>query len=216
MDRYKGLLVRHEYDRETVDEVGRVYFWERLDWSKIEYAVDIGAHIGAWSHHLKARKHGLKIAGVEVDKRNAVLHGMNHMDVFLINARCGYKQGDYVLGQHPFHPAAHAVYLREQIPNIGDGRTFVDIPRTVTLEDVMTEFEFPRIDLLKLDCEGAEHEIVAQMADETLAGITYIVGEIHSDFTLGELRLKGAGFKIEYEPHEANPTLQHFFAWRPA
>jgi FkbM family methyltransferase len=214
METYKGLAVRHAYDREIVDEVERVYFWDRIDFSKVEYAVDVGAHIGAWSHRLKAHAPAVNIAAVEVDFDNAQLCRQNLIgaDVFL--ARCGYLEGDFVLGLHPFHPAAHAVYRRESIPNIGDGRTFVEIACSMTLEAVIKAAHFPRIDLLKLDCEGAEHEIIALMSQETLAGISYIVGEIHSDFSQGEARLRAAGFEIQYEPHPTNPTLQHFLARR--
>jgi FkbM family methyltransferase len=48
-----------------------------------------------------------------------------------------------------------------------------------TLEDVMQEYKLTHIDLLKVDCEGAEGEIILGLDDETLRRIRRIGMEVH-------------------------------------
>ncbi len=54
------------------------------------------------------------------------------------------------------------------------------IPCT-TLENILTTNNLPVIDLLKLDCEGAEFEILYQSHNSTLARITNIKMEYHNN-----------------------------------
>jgi hypothetical protein len=48
-----------------------------------------------------------------------------------------------------------------------------------TLDDVFTTLAIDRCDLLKLDCEGAEYEIIFGASNATLAKIRHIVAEYH-------------------------------------
>jgi FkbM family methyltransferase len=76
--------------------------------------------------------------------------------------------------------------------------------RCLSLEDLMAEIGLSRIDLLKLDIEGAEYEVLASIGDEKLAGIGQIVVEFHHYCVQGLLaqhtrnmviRLKRLGFQ---------------------
>jgi FkbM family methyltransferase len=51
--------------------------------------------------------------------------------------------------------------------------------RCFTFDDLMDELGLARIDLLKLDIEGAEYEVLASIGDEKLASIGQIVVEFH-------------------------------------
>lgn len=225
-DRIIDYLSRNQWDREVVEEVQRSYFWDRIDPGDIHTAIDVGGHIGSWSFHLKLLNPDVQIGVIEVDPGNAERARLNLQrwdNITVIEARCGYESGDYVLGKHPWHGAAHACFKREDVPQVqraDPGRTFVEIARTVTLEDVMAEAGMSSVDLLKLDCEGAEIEIVRDIDQATLDGIQRIVGEIHvlpHEFDhMTDQRLQRNGFKVIYEPHPAHNVLHYFMAWREA
>jgi hypothetical protein len=38
-----------------------------------------------------------------------------------------------------------------------------------------------KVDLVKIDCEGAEYDILTALSQDLLAGCKWIVGEIHDD-----------------------------------
>lgn len=49
----------------------------------------------------------------------------------------------------------------------------------VTLDSLMEKYGIERCDYLKLDCEGAEHEIVANMSPATASRVKQITMEVH-------------------------------------
>jgi FkbM family methyltransferase len=52
-------------------------------------------------------------------------------------------------------------------------------PKSVTLQELFERFSVDRCDLLKLDCEGAEYEILYTAPDELLSRINAITMEYH-------------------------------------
>ena len=63
-----------------------------------------------------------------------------------------------------------------------NGREIRGTDRSVemtTLDAIMDKFQIERCDYLKLDCEGAEHDIIAAMAGTTAARIAQITLEVH-------------------------------------
>jgi hypothetical protein len=77
---------------------------------------------------------------------------------------------------------------------------------------------WPSLDVLKLDCEGAEIEILDHIGDDCLAKIQRIVGEIHTspeDFmNLTNERLLKAGFEAIFNEHPGDENLFYMYAWR--
>ena len=71
---------------------------------------------------------------------------------------------------------------------------------TTTLENVVRDHDIERIDLLKMDIEGAEYEIFFQMPKEILLKIQRITLEIHQHpkYSVSDLTsfFKGHGFTI--------------------
>jgi hypothetical protein len=69
--------------------------------------------------------------------------------------------------------------------------------RTLTLEDLMRQYGFDHIDILKLDCEGSEFSILGNTP--SLGHIGLIVGEYHGEARFKELvadRFEGWELKI--------------------
>jgi FkbM family methyltransferase len=76
----------------------------------------------------------------------------------------------------------------------------------VTLADILADHDLPRIDLLKMDCEGAEYEILYGCPPEVLARIDRIVMEVHTGPQKGqhigalEAFLRQQGFATRQRP----------------
>ena len=78
---------------------------------------------------------------------------------------------------------------------------------STSLQKIFEENKISSCKLLKLDCEGAEYEIIDSLPSEYLDKIQNIVMEYHSADTKPELvknliqKIKNAGFKIKTRPH---------------
>lgn len=220
MEPYEGLWVRDKWDKETVHEVADSYFWDTFNPRVINSAMDVGGHIGSWSVRLKQMNPSAQIILVEPDKDNASMALMNLSrwdNTIVIQAAMKYEPGQYHLGRHPWHGAAHQLFPARYRPDAD--REYVPVTKLVTMEEALFEGGLTHVDLLKLDCEGAELEIIRDMTESVFARIQRIVGEIHMPINVfenqtGQRLLKG-GFNVHYEPHPANPTLHNFMAWRP-
>lgn len=89
-----------------------------------------------------------------------------------------------------------------------------------TVSDVMDEHNLPRIDLLKIDCEGAELPVLQGIRDEHWAVIRKVVIEVHDvDGRLEAIKaiLKKQGFENIVEEKEAGfeqTTMINLFTHR--
>jgi FkbM family methyltransferase len=88
----------------------------------------------------------------------------------------------------------------------------------LTLRDINTVWRAqgcPRLDVLKVDCEGDEHEIFEHAADALIAATHFIVLEVHPvagrDPERLRRRLESAGFTVDWPAALPDVAL----AWRP-
>jgi FkbM family methyltransferase len=86
--------------------------------------------------------------------------------------------------------------------NLYEETDLFDIVKTVTLDDMVKQHP-PDGGILKLDCEGAEYEILLHSSNETLSQINTVCLELHADrnpkyqgFALVEDRLLDLGFNM--------------------
>lgn len=90
---------------------------------------------------------------------------------------------------------------------------------SISLADILKEQHIDKVDLMKLDCEGAEYPIVFGADDETLGKIQRIVMEYHhnvSRYTYKDLQgfLEKKGYKVRVTPNEVHDYLGYLYAWR--
>jgi FkbM family methyltransferase len=83
---------------------------------------------------------------------------------------------------------------------------------SITLEEIAQSYSLLVIDLLKLDCEGAEYDILYHSPPSTLARVQRIVMEYHEQSppkTHQDLVpfLEAAGFMVETFPSPVHPHL---------
>lgn len=199
---------------DIIREVQREYPWN----TPIQTAIDIGAHIGAWSLYCKTMHPNARIVACEVDPdtyRVLEANASRTPGVTLVHGRAGYGTGDYALLRAPNNTGSTMAYRlgadwSDTPPLLAPGR--------VTLEDLMALGRFDHVDVLKLDCEGAEIDLLTHAEAETLMQIDRVIGEIHTtpdEFeALTNYRLQRVGFEVQYRPHPGDPTLFYLDARR--
>ena len=133
--------------------------------------VDIGANIGDFAiQAARLCPHGRVIAVEPLRSSGAMiatqarLNGLSN--VSWIQAAMSGTEGQ------PAALQGGALYLRDEDKE--------DQPRVLTLSGLMTEVGIARIDLLKLDCEGAEWDILPG-ADAVLPQVAQICMEYHRE-----------------------------------
>jgi FkbM family methyltransferase len=92
----------------------------------------------------------------------------------------------------------------------------------ITLDELLRRHDVAHCDLLKIDCEGAEYEILHAASDETLARVDRIHAEYHNvspddpRTRVGnfEAFLQGKGYATEVDPHPRKPNHGMIFAER--
>lgn len=89
----------------------------------------------------------------------------------------------------------------------------------LTLENLLADQGIERVDLLKLDCEGAEYEILMAAPSKVLARVQRIILETHD---LDDQRnhnhliqfLESAGYRVNWYKNQVHADLGYLFATR--
>jgi FkbM family methyltransferase len=164
--------------------------------------VDIGAHIGAFSLLAASLTRGARVFAFEPSPSTHRLLLDN------ISLNTGITQSAIVpcqsavagtSGVRKFYAAGstaagHSLLFRtmEEIAEV----------QTVTLEDALDENSIETCDFLKLDCEGAEYEILLSSSESCLRRIKMIAAECHQvpGEDTDQLRrwLTGVGFTVRF------------------
>lgn len=198
-----GYVIRAEdRDRGTCNEVWIEEMYAlpvpMRGWKSI---VEIGGHVGSTTLYFAHKAPDARIAVFEPSPRNFAILRKNVEDNRLAGRVTPFQMAvSGEKGEKTFHlmgtTGGNSLFA------YGDGGTTITV-RTTTLQDVFVEQGIERCDLLKLDCEGAEYEILYGASDELLSRIGNIVLEYHhfsddprSNETSLRAFLEGKGFTV--------------------
>jgi FkbM family methyltransferase len=148
-----------------------------IDWPNLTLIIDVGAHVGAflcWSAQLSRNARILAFEPEPLNfadlERNVKLNGLEDR-VTLHNAAIAAQEGNRLLNVPPERNLASFAL---PIP----GAEVVSVP-TVGLDGYIRKCS-ERVSLLKMDCEGAEWEVVPSLTDEAWGKIERVLIECHS------------------------------------
>lgn len=162
--------------QEVVDEIESVYDLDSIRFRKGDFVLDIGAHVGLVSIYLAKKHPGIVVHSYEPVIENFIrLQRHVHLNETpnvhphkLAVTADGLKR---IMVRGEFHSggatAFHA-FEREAFEVVS-----TTVPRILKRHDIK------RVKLLKLDCEGAEHEILEDGVDTWLPKVKHIRGELH-------------------------------------
>lgn len=173
------------------------------DWSTARAIVDIGANIGSASLWFALQAPHARIVAVEPDRdvarrcRDNVARNRLDGRITVEHGAVGDRAGTaFVQRGRTTGTTAVAVEAMR------DGDEAVQM---LTLGALLERHGMPTVDVLKLDCEGAEYEILLSASPAVLARVQRIVGEVHrrDDHEPEELErhLGAAGFTTTFQPN---------------
>jgi len=150
--------------------------------ARVEYVLDVGAHIGTFARLWHERNPAAKIICIEACPENVPLLRRN-VGPFaeVIHGACTYEAGPLHFLNAVSSPAGQSTggsTVLTSIPQAVDPQYRVDnrpLPR-ITVHEILERFGWPHIDMLKLDCEGSEYSILSGAPIEKIA---FILGEYH-------------------------------------
>ncbi len=158
--------------------------------------IDIGAQMGVFSIYAGLLKKSGKIYSYEPFKPNYDLliknielnHLKNKIFAFQLGIGKNEEERDFILC--PINTGGHGFYCT-------DGGKKIKI-KTISLKKVFEENKIRECDFLKMDCEGAEYEILYNTPKKYLDRIKSMSVEYHKNGDVNKLKkyLEKNGFKI--------------------
>jgi FkbM family methyltransferase len=170
-------------------EVQKAYGGDTIPLQAGDVVVDVGAQVGVVSCYLAKKHPGIKVLAYEPMpenfarlERNIKANGVE-AEVTAFNLAVTGDGRDLRLLANPAMNSGGASAF------VGEGQVTVT-SKSVTLAQVFEAVGAERIKLLKIDCEGAEYEIIGDGA--LLSRVDYLSGEFHMN-----KRLTEAGYSFE-------------------
>lgn len=168
--------------------------------------VDVGAHVGFFALACAARHPQIRVIAIEPAAATfALLEGnvaANHLqNVEPVCAAVGRTDGRITFFQRG-DSDAHTLFQHDVYGSSFRPLAEIDCLR---LDTVFQRFAISDCSLVKLNCEGAEFDIVMNSSPATLARIRALAGHYHvglNDGRPAELRafLEAAGFQCRFSP----------------
>ena len=160
--------------------VDKVYTPASIQVESASLVIDIGAHIGAFSLFAASTKTDVRVISCEPNPQNfhrltENLQMNDSCQVTAHNLAIADHSGKTVLYCHASNSGGHSI-LRDGVKEQGQ-EVMVDC---LTLEDLFKLNGVKSCDLMKMDCEGAELQIIKEAPRGLLLRIRQIAMEYHN------------------------------------
>ncbi|TSC82475.1 MAG: FkbM family methyltransferase [Parcubacteria group bacterium Gr01-1014_20] len=201
----------------VIDEIWRVGVYDRL-LTRIKensIVIDIGANIGVFSVKAAEASKNVKVLSFEPFPRNFEMLktniALNKLEKRIqpFQAAVGQKGGKQTLF---FRPGDSGGGSFKRYGNEAE-LSSVEVS-TVTLEDIFSSNRIESCDFMKIDCEGAEEEILTTAPRDIFKKIRTMTIEWHYNLnrmTIDEFKLflKNLGYNVDY-----NASTLTLYAWQ--
>jgi FkbM family methyltransferase len=166
--------------------VTKHYIRDFVPLKKDSTVVDVGAHIGCFS--VLAAPRVSRVLSFEPEpsnyqllKRNIELNKLMNITAFemCVSGRSGEREF-YLAKPTSTGSSTLTIPLRQRTQETPDAGRRTQKVRSISIADIIAQHNLLRIDFLKLDCEGAEHEIINSLTTDISARISSIVMEYHA------------------------------------
>lgn len=165
--------------------------------------IDVGANIGAFTVFAATSAPDVKVYAFEPFASNVAWFRKNVEDSGLSNVQIFQQAVAGSSGPRPFfiepeNCMFHSLYCDRAVD--GSVRRHEMIECT-TLDEIFAAHRVECCQVLKLDCEGAELEILENSSPETLKRVGKIVGEYHGSYSRDALRqfLESHSFRVDFD-----------------
>ena len=170
-----------EYMPNEIDD----YNFDSIDFKDGDVVIDIGGNIGMASIYLAKKYPFLKIYAFEPVKqnyenflKNIELNNINKDIIKVFNLAITKDRRDVILTLHFSNSGASNIYNHFCDSSKLISNNDISI-KSITFDDIFTNNNISKCKLLKIDCEGAEYEILYSANVENLKNCEYMRGEFH-------------------------------------
>jgi FkbM family methyltransferase len=180
--------------------INKVYTKNNVKIESGDVVFDVGANVGVFSLYASLIK-GTKVFSFEPHPENFKKLSNNVKTNKINNINClnfalGIDNEDRYMIEGNI-PGGHKVSNKKTPKTLDLGGVKVE---SITLESIMNKLNVEKIDFLKLDCEGAEGEVITSLGVDGLKKINKIAVEFHDNHSIlnhSEIDeyLKMSGFK---------------------
>lgn len=163
------------------DEGDYVNFINNINFNKNDVILDIGANAGSFAIYMSKKYDFTDIYSFEATREMYKLCQYNKK----INNCSNITFNNFAVsdGKLPFT----RVYFRPDAVTCSCTKKRYNMKKeiqynikTISLDDIFKKFNIKKVKLLKIDCEGAEFDILYNSKQLQAGNIEYIVGEVHS------------------------------------
>lgn len=173
--------VMTEYMPNEIDD----YNFDSIDFKDGDVVIDIGGNIGMVSIYLAKKYPFLKIYAFEPVKqnyenflKNIELNNINKDIIKVFNLAITKDRRDVILTSPFDNSGASNIY--NNFRGSGNIISNNDISiKSITFDDIFSNNNISKCKLLKIDCEGAEYEILYSANVENLKNCEYMRAEFH-------------------------------------
>lgn len=147
-----------------------------------EVIMDLGAHVGTLAIYFARRYPDAKVIAVEPESENyelLVANTANFDNIIPVNAAVWSKSGRRSILDRGTGPSGYTIV--DEAPashGLGQHVTCLSVP------ELMAQFNCEKIDLLKLDIEGAEKHVL-EHSDDWIERVRIITVELHDRIVFG-------------------------------
>lgn len=161
------------------------YNFDAIDFKDGDVVIDIGGNIGMVSIYLAKKYPFLKIYAFEPVKqnyenflKNIELNNIDKDIIKFFNLAITKDRRDVILTSPFNNSGASNIYDNYSDSMILNNDISI---KSITFDDIFANNNISKCKLLKIDCEGAEYEILYNANEENLKNCEYMRGEFHID-----------------------------------
>jgi FkbM family methyltransferase len=173
-----------------------------------EVILDIGSNIGGSILYFHRRFPGARIIGFEPHPETFAILQKNVADLSLVsvlNCGLGAASSRVTVPTESINFGAFSTKGRRHGQTDQRGNVECELRR---LDDVLHELGIDKVDLIKIDCEGAEADVFAGLSPQILESCKWIVGELHDAAAFPLLAQLARQFDLDLKKRLFSPMFR--------